>query len=208
MVGLDALTDLFGPEEQLPAFLRRPPRDAPAPYRPPADVLERRRRDEEAAGARARRRIVLRAYDLAEDDLDDDPEEHLAHGERHHVARRDAPVLAVLQDVAEVALGWGERRLSLGVAHAGEWWSDFRVGDHQGAERWHLRLARDAPPAHPTVRKVARLAAPDGVVVVQLGDARIEQVIGSRSLLPFVERDGDLVVGITLCWSSHSSRAR
>lgn len=212
VVGLDALAALFGPEEQLPAFLSRPGRAAPAPYRPPAEVLERRRREEEAARERERRRLLLGAYQLAEDDLDDDPEDWLAHGARHQIVRRDAPVLAVLPDAAEVALGAvgqdGERRMSLGLAHAGEWWSDLRVGDHLGAARWHLRLASEAPPARRTVRKAPRLAAPDGVVVVQLGEARIEQVISARTVVPFVEHDGELVVGITLCWSSHSTRAR
>ncbi|MBI1948359.1 MAG: hypothetical protein HYS27_21910 [Deltaproteobacteria bacterium] len=213
VVGLDALAALFGPEEQLPAFLSRPGRAAPAPYRPPEEVLERRRREQQAVHEREQRRVLLSALELEEDDLDDDPEDHLAHGERHQVARRDAPVLAVVPHGAEVVLasvcqGSGERRLSLGVAHAGEWWSDLRVGDHHGAERWHVRLVRETPPARPTVRKAPRLAAPDGVVVLQLGSERVEQVIGSRTLLPFVEHDGELVVGITLVWSSHSTRVR
>jgi hypothetical protein len=199
VVGLDALASLFGAQEEAPLFLSAAPRQAPAPYRPSAEVLARRDEELRRDAARAARRARLRELGLDEDDLFDDAAEHLPSA-RRHVPRRGAAVQIEVEEPLELVLETRTSRVSLGIASVGAWWSDVRVGDHKGAQRLWMRLAREHPFDDVRAQRLPTLAAPGGVVALVFGRDRIEHVVGAEQVVAFLEREGPHLVGVSLTW--------
>ncbi len=201
VVGLDALARLFQAEEAMPAFLAPPERPAPAPYRPPPEVLEARRLEAAFVDAQRLRREKLAILGLEPEDLDDDPPLKPAR-----VARHKAPIVAYVDDDRPAAITVGaasaERRVELGRAHPGAWWAAERSGDHRGARRFHLRLDRNAPPERAAVRRERSLPGGDGPVELTLGTVHIERDLDGRGAVVWVEEEDGLVVAVTLTWSS------
>jgi hypothetical protein len=200
VVGLDELALLFGPDDERPAFLARPDRDAPAPYRPPPEVLEVRRLEARFHEERALHRAKLEALGLDEDDLDDDVVHRPSWVERHR-----APTVAVVDEGARIEVITGEDASytrDVGRAHAGAWWADERAGDHRGARRWYLRLHREAPSDVAVVRRERPLRMRNASVVVKLGDVEIEKEVHGRGVVMFIEEEAGVVVAVTLTWSA------
>ena len=198
VVPLDALAQLFGPDDVVPAFLQSPARGGPAPYRPPTEVLERRRIEEELARSRSERRERLRELGLEESDLDDDAPMPRASW----VERFRALTVATLVDGDSLVIATGGRVVDVGRAHPGEWWSDERAGDHRGARRWHVRLDRPARSDKSVVRREKPLHVRDAIVEVSAGEARLSKHIDGRGVVAFVEEEDGLVVAVALTWSS------
>jgi hypothetical protein len=202
---LDELHRLFGPADELPAFLTPPDRAAPMPYRPPPDVLALRRIEDEERARRTQWRERLQQLGLDHDDLDDDaPPPRVAF-----VPRRDAPHLGDVDEGEAVVVACAGRVIDIGVAHGGAWWADERRGDHRGAHRLHVRLDRnDAAPSNADgangaiVRRERSLPLREANIEIALGVHRVAKSIAGRGVVVFVEEQRDLVVGVTVSWSA------
>ncbi|MDP2342550.1 MAG: hypothetical protein Q8O67_16455 [Deltaproteobacteria bacterium] len=203
--GLDQLHRLFGPGDDLPAFLLPPDRPAPEPYRAPQAV-----RDEELAAVVAARladheALIARMQDLGldPDDLDDDA----AGIDGITLRRKFAPLKEGIwvasfdvDDDLQLAIESGPDRVPLGHIRAGHWWTESTAGDHRGARRMRLALAHQVPQF--TTRRERVVEVKQGGVRVKLGKAWVDVTANVRGVVVWIDEDRGDVVGVTLSWST------
>ena len=206
--GLDELPRLFGPADELPAFLLPPDKPAPAPYRSPQLL-----REEELAAVVAARRaehealqLRMRELGLDSDDLDDDADG--SGGRDPTLVRRKFQPLREgiwvasfdVDDDRALAIGSGPALVPLGRIRAGAWWSESTAGDHKNARRLRLAVTKEAPDF--TTRRERVIDVKPGGLRVKLGKAWVDVVSQSSSVGVWLDEDGGDVVGITLSWST------
>lgn len=209
---LDELHRLFGPGDEVPAFLTPPTKEAPRPYRDPRAV-----RDEELAALVQQKRaahdaFIARARDLGldDDDLDDDVEEDPSA--QHKKRRRFEPLKGgepwatfSFVDDRDLFIDNGVVVKSLGVLRPGSWWTEATSGDHRGARRLRFGVSVDMAPEF-TTRRERSLEVQGEAITLTAGHADKEFDVAGRSLAVWVDsapaEAGGEVVGVTLTWSS------
>ena len=203
-LGLDELHRLFGPADDLPAFLLPPDKPRPAPYRSPHIAREQELERIVAARAAEHQALIARMHELGldEDDLDDDDQPPGASRRRLQPLKEGTWVASFdVDDDRDLWIASGSDRLSLGRIRAGAWWSETTVGDHRGARRLRLALAHDKGEAL-TTRRERVIEIRHGALRIQLGKAPIDVDAVGRGAVVWVDEDAGDVVGITLSWSS------